>query len=115
MRCSGLCGDLSRVTDSYRCIQCNGTIQEADLSEDLIVNGKTYGCGKSFCYLGDTLDGDSKADCAATVRISNGWMKFREFFPFLPCRAQPLEMKGRVYASCVQPYWKTDYKPIIIY
>ena len=31
-----------------------------------------------FCYLGDTLDGDGGADPAATYRIRNGWMKFRE-------------------------------------
>ena len=35
-----------------------GTIQEADLDENLLVDGETYECVKSFCYLGDTLDGD---------------------------------------------------------
>ena len=30
----------------------------------------------SFCYLGDTLDGDGGTDLAATARIRNGWMKF---------------------------------------
>ena len=29
-------------------------------------------------------------------------MKFREFFPFLTSKAPPLEMKDRVYASCVK-------------
>ena len=52
-----------------------------------------------FCYLGDTLGG---ADLAATARIRNGWMKFREILPFLTSKAPPLEMKGRVYASCVR-------------
>ena len=42
------------------------------------------------------------ADLAATTRIRNGWMKFRELLPFLTSRAPPLEMKGRVYASCVR-------------
>ena len=59
-------------------------------------------CVKSFCYLGDTLDGDGGADLAATDRIRNGWMKFRELLPFLTSGASPLEMKGRVYASCVR-------------
>ena len=54
-----------------------GTIQEVDLAEDLMVDGETYECVKSFCYLGDTLDGDGGADLAATARIRNGWMKFR--------------------------------------
>ena len=59
-------------------------------------------CVKSFCYLGDSLDGDGGADFAATARIKNGWMKFRELLPFLTFRAPPLEMKCRVYASCVR-------------
>ena len=67
-------GDLSRVANGFRCRRCDGTIQEAALGEDLMVEGETYGCVISFCYLGDTLDGNG-ADLAATVRIRNGWMK----------------------------------------
>ena len=59
-------------------------------------------CVKSFCYLGNTLDGDGGADLAATARIRNGWIKFRELLPFLISRAPPLELKGRVYANCVR-------------
>ena len=55
---------------------------------------ETYECVKSFCYLGDTLDGDGGADFAATARIRNGWIKLRELLPFLTSRAPPLEMKG---------------------
>ena len=72
------------------------------LAEDLTVDGETYECVKSFCYLGDTLDRDGGANLAATVRIRNGWMKFRELLPFLTSRAPSLEMKGRLYASCVR-------------
>ena len=36
-----------------------------------MVDGKTYACVKSFCYLGDTLDGDGGADLADTDRIRN--------------------------------------------
>ena len=71
---------MSRVADGFRCRQCDGTIQEVDLAEDLMVDGETYECVKSFCYLGDTLDGDGGADLAATARIRNGRMKFRELF-----------------------------------
>ena len=66
------------------------------------MDGETYEFVKSFCYLGDTLDGDGGADLAATARIRNGWMKFPELFPFLTSRAPPLELKGRVYSSCVR-------------
>ena len=83
------------------CRRCDGTIQEAALGEDLMVEGETYGCVKSFCYLGDTLDGNG-ADVTATSRIRNGWIKFRERLPFLTSRAHRLEMKAKVYACCVR-------------
>ena len=34
-----MCGDLSHVIDGFRCRRCDGTIQEADLSEELMVDG----------------------------------------------------------------------------
>ena len=77
------------------------TIQDADLAEELMVDGETYGCVKTFCYLGDTLDGDVGVDPAAPAIIRNGWMKIR-IFPFLTSRVPPLEIKCRVYASCVR-------------
>ena len=50
----GVRGDLPRVADGFRCRRCDGTIQEVDLAEDLMMDGETYECVKSFCYLGDT-------------------------------------------------------------
>ena len=38
-RFSGVRGDLSRVADGFRCRRCDETIQEADLTEDLMVDG----------------------------------------------------------------------------
>ena len=93
---------VSPVAVGFRCRPCDGTIHEGDLAEALMMDGETYECVKSFCYLGDTLDGDGGVDLAATARIRNGWMKSRELLPFLTSRAPPLEMKGRVYASCVK-------------
>ena len=54
-------GNLSRVADGFMCRRCDGTIQEDDLAEDLLVDEEMYECVKSFCYLGDTLDGDGGA------------------------------------------------------
>ena len=71
-RCSGVRGDLSQIADNFMCRRCDGTIQEADLAEDIMVDGETYGCVKRFCYLRDTLDGDGGADLVATARIRNG-------------------------------------------
>ena len=42
---------------------------------------------QSYCYLGDTLERDGRVDLAATARIRNGWMKFRQLVPFLTSRA----------------------------
>ena len=109
-------GDLSRVADGFRCSRCDGTIQEVDLAEDLMVDGEIYECVKSFCYLGDTLDGDGGAVLVATTRIKNGWMKFRELLPFRTSRAPPLEMKGPVYASCVRSSmtYGSENRPLLV-
>ena len=48
------------------------------LGENLMLDGETYGCVKSFCYLGDTHDGDGGVDLAATCRIIIGWIRFRD-------------------------------------
>ena len=81
-----------------------------------MVDGETYECVKNFCYLVDTLDGDGGADLAATNRIRNGWMKFRERLPFLTSRATPLEMKGRVYSSCVRSSmtYGSETRPLLV-
>ena len=70
-------GDLSRIVDCFSCRRFDGTLQEVELAEDLMVDGETHKRVKSFCYLGDTLDGDGGADLVATDRIRNGWMKCR--------------------------------------
>ena len=80
-----------------------------------MVDGETCGCVKNLCYLRDTLDGDGGADLAATDRIRNGWMKFRELLSFLSSSAPLLEMKGRVYASCVRNSmtYGSETKPLL--
>ena len=44
-RCSG---DLLRVVDGFRCKRCDGTIQEADLAEDVVMDGETSMCRAFF-------------------------------------------------------------------
>ena len=43
-------GDLLWVADGFRSKRCDGTIQEVDLAKDLMVDGETYECVKSFCH-----------------------------------------------------------------
>ena len=67
-----------------------------------MVDGETYACVNNICFLGDTLDGHCGTYLDKTARIRSGWMKFPELLPFLTSRALPLDMKGRVYSSCVR-------------
>ena len=115
-RCSGVCGDFSLVVYGLMCKRCNSTIQDAELAEDLVVDGERYGCVKNVCYLGDTLDVDGGANFAATARIRNGWMKFRTFLPFLTSRVPQLELKRRVYASCVRSsmVYGSESRPLLV-
>ena len=80
---------LARVMGVGRQHQRNGGCRRTDVE-------------RAFVIRETLLMGDSGADLAATSRIRNGWMKFRELLPFLTSRAPPLEMKDRVYASCVE-------------
>ena len=80
-----------------------------------MVDGETYGCVQSFCYLGDTLDGDGGAHLAATVTIKNVWMKFREL-SISDIQSFPVGMKGRVYASCVSSSmaYGSETRPLLV-
>ena len=71
---------------------------------------------KELLLSGDTLGGDGGADLAATARIRNGWMKFRDLLPFLTSRAPPLEINGRVYASCVRSSmtYGSETRPLLV-
>ena len=60
-------GDLLQVADGFRYRRCDGTIQEADVAEDIMVNEETYRCIRSVCYLGDTINGDGGAYLTATA------------------------------------------------
>ena len=53
-QCSGVRCDLSRVADGFRCNRCDGTIQEADLAEDLMVDGNIWLC-EDFFVIWETL------------------------------------------------------------
>ena len=91
-KCTDVHGDLSLGVhvDGFRCKRCDGAIPEDNIAENLEVDGQTYWCVKSFCYVWDTVNGDVGAHLAATPRIRNGWMKFRELLSFLTSRDPPL-------------------------
>ena len=63
MQCSGVHGGLSD-SRCFMCNYCDSTTQDADLREDLVVDGEMVGCVKIFWYLGDTLGGEDLATTA---------------------------------------------------
>ena len=78
--------------------RCNNTTQEADLTEDLVVDGETFGCVKIVCYLGYTLGG---ADLA-TAALNQKWMnKVQRYFTISDIQSSPARY-DRVYASCAR-------------
>jgi hypothetical protein len=47
------------------------------------------------------LDADGGVDSAVTTRVRCAWDKFRELAPFLAAKRVSLQVKGKVYESCV--------------
>jgi hypothetical protein len=48
------------------------------------------------------LDADGGVDSAVTTRVRCAWNKFRELAPFLTAKRVSLQVKGKVYESCVR-------------
>ena len=63
------------------CNRCDSAIQEADLAEDLVVDGETFGCVKIYVIWKTLL---VERILLQHLRINSGWMHFREFWSF-PC------------------------------
>ena len=47
----------------------DGTIPEANIDENLVVDGEMYGCVKSLYVVWNTVDGDGGAHLTTTTRI----------------------------------------------
>ena len=65
--------------------------------------------------MGDTLDGDGGTDPAATARIK--WMdEVSRAFAISDIQSSPLEMKRRVYASCVRSSmtYGSETRPLLV-
>ena len=93
-RCSGITGRLSGAKEDFICRKCKGIMPRPSVVGDgeyLVVDGEKYGVVNSYCYLGDTIDGNGGASAAITTRIQCGWKKFNELSPFLTSRAPSLK------------------------
>ena len=67
-----------------------------------IGNGVSLEKVVKFCYLGGMLPADGECDSAVTVRIKSAWKKFHEYIPILTGKRLSLQLKGKVYATCVR-------------
>ena len=80
------------------CNRCDSTTQEANLTEDLVVDGETFGHVNILCYMGDTLGG---TDMAPTD-LNQQWIdEFQRDFVISDIQSSPAR-DDRVYASCVR-------------
>ena len=57
---------------------------------------------KCFCYLGDRWNASGGSEAAVTASMRIAWIKFRECGQLLYARKYLLEMKERIYQSCVR-------------
>ena len=67
-----------------------------------IGNGVSLEKVDKFCYLGDMLDADGGCDSAVTARVRSAWKQIREYLPILTGKGFSLNLKGKVYATCVR-------------
>ena len=66
-----------------------------------IGNGVSLEKVDKFCYLGDMLDADGGCDSAVTARVRSAWKQIREYLPIPTGKGFSLNLKGKVYATCV--------------
>ena len=91
---SGVRCILSVGVDGFRCKQCDGTIQEADLAgKHLVMDGEIYGSVLWETLLLDMVERILRQQLESEMDGE----KFREIMPFLTPRAH-----AQVYASCVR-------------
>jgi hypothetical protein len=48
------------------------------------------------------LDADGGVDSAVITKVRSAWNKFRELAPFLTAKRVSLQLRGKVYESCVR-------------
>ena len=74
-----------------------------------MVDGETCVCIKSFCYLGDTLDGDDRADLLATARLKKWMDEFPRVFAISDIQSSTAgDERSRVCQLCQKQHdlWK---------
>jgi hypothetical protein len=59
-------------------------------------------CVDKYCYLGDVIGDGGGVEEATRARVRCAWGKFMELAPILTARRVSLQLKGKIFRSCVQ-------------
>ena len=100
-RFSGLTGRLK--DQAYDCPRCLNLAPPLDyrLIEEVIVGNATMDVEPKFCYLGNMSCAGGGCELAVITRFSVTWGKFKKLLPILTSKHSTLELRGKLYTSCV--------------
>uniref|UniRef100_UPI00358F83B0 striatin-3 isoform X2 n=1 Tax=Myxine glutinosa TaxID=7769 RepID=UPI00358F83B0 len=101
-KCSGLRGSLTSVAATFKCKVCtegaaDGGNVELDLEDCVKLEGV-----KTFCDLGDMLNGEGGSDSATVARVRCAWKKLWELSGMLTRRGVSLKLKGKARIAFLQ-------------
>ena len=89
------------VNKNFVCKKCRSVVKnfKGSVHEKLCDGVKTV---SKFTNLGDRLNATGGCETAVTARSRIGWMKFRECSEIPKGRRFSLNMKGKIYKSCIR-------------
>ena len=88
------------LNKNFVCKKCRSEVKNFKRPDEKLCDGvETV---SKFSYLGDRLNANNGCKTAITVRSRIGWIKFRKCSEILKSRRFSLQMKGKVYNSCVR-------------
>ena len=103
-KCSGIKGQLSKVTNTFKCPRCHGKIQDHQVASmtNMIISEDEYDVVPAFCHLGDMIGQSGGCEDSVVTRIRSAWKHFHELLPILTDRGIPFRSRGHVYNMCVR-------------
>ena len=66
------------------------------------MEGSDVGVVTQFCYFGDVLDSEGRADKAVRARVAAAWAKWREISGLLLNKGILLAWRGMVFDACIR-------------
>ena len=84
---SGILGTLSKAVNFVWSRCQNGTGNNKNITEKVVLAGSCLKVVNRFCYRYDMLDAGGGAESRTVTRVYCGWNKFRELLPLLTTKA----------------------------